>query len=187
MRDATQDLERARAGDRAAFDRLAQEVWPALYRLCLNFLKQPQDAQDLAQETLLRAWLRLYQYRGDAAFATWVLTIGANLCRNAMRRPAVAPLMIDLPDIQPGPEHQALARDDLRQLQAALDILRAAERTALLLVAQEGISYEDAAHILKLPVGTVKTHVHRARQAIRAHLKNSAATGGAPHAARPHG
>ena len=184
--NAIPDAERARAGDRAAFDRLAQEVWPALYRLCLSFLREPQDAQDIAQESLLRAWLHLPQFRGDASFSTWVLTIGANLCRNARKRPQRAvPLGDGLSSTEASPERQVMARDDIRWLQAALDRLRPVERSALLLVTQEGVPYDEAARILDLPVGTVKTHVHRARKALRASLQNVEPDGGAHRAAHP--
>lgn len=170
-------MERAQNGDREAFGRLAEEVWPRLYRLALSFLKDHQAAEDIAQETLIRAWKSLPSFRGDASFQTWVLTIGANLSKNRLKRSREAPgndtHFDQMESHEALPDLELLQKDEMDHLKRCLLTLRPVERASVEMVIRDELSYPEAARILNLPVGTVKTHVHRARQKLKEMLSES--------------
>jgi len=128
-------------------------------------------ADDLAQETFLKAWRKLGTYRGGARFSTWLFGIAFNEFRSAARsRKELA--LDDLPD--PPPELQTAAADlnsHLRlDLTEALKQLNSGERAAILLCCQNGLSHEEAARILDCPLGTVKTNILRGKEKLRRYL-----------------
>ena len=155
----------ARAGDAGAFEELVRPLWPRAYRLALHFLEDPGLAEDIAQEAMTRAWLRLGQLREDAAFQGWLLRIVANLARNALGRRREMPVEhVPLAGAcAPGPEAGIAAAEQRERVLAALSALRPSERLAVELVLRDELSYREAAGILGVPTGSVKTLVHRAR------------------------
>ncbi len=163
--------KQAQAGDDDAFQRLAMEVWPRLYRLAYRFLGDAGEAEDVAQEALLLAWARLSAFRGESQFSTWVLAIGLNVARNSRRRKSLrlllAPEPPALPDSRPSPEDTALERERLARLECALSGLPPLWRVALECVAVQEMSYEDTARVLQVRVSTVRNWIHRARVQIR--------------------
>jgi RNA polymerase sigma factor (sigma-70 family) len=126
-------------------------------------------ADDLAQETFLKAWNKLKTFRGEARFSTWLFGIAYNEFRGEARKRKE--LALDELEDLPEAEETAPADADLRMdLTAALNTLSSAERAAVVLCCQNGLSHEEAAQILQNPLGTVKTNVLRGREKLRRKL-----------------
>lgn len=128
-------------------------------------------ADDLAQETFLKAWHKLHTYRGSSRFSTWLFGVAYNEFRGAARQRREVALS-DLPAppaelAQPGSAAGSHLRLDLT---AALDLLNSHERAVLVLCCQNGLSHEEAAQVLDCPLGTVKTNVLRGKEKLRRHL-----------------
>lgn len=148
-------------------------------RFLLRHTQQSDDAQDLAQETFVQAYLKLPAWRGDARFSTWLLGVALNLARNhANRSPRLRHAHVELDDEIRGRDlvdtHdpcQALA-DSARHaaMQAAINALPAELREPLVLVAIEGLAYDETALLLGIPAGTLKSRLNRARRRLRATL-----------------
>ena len=128
-------------------------------------------ADDLAQETFLKAWQRLRTFRGDARFSTWLFGIAYNEFRMASRRRKDLALE-DMGETPLEPEEASAARDSgLRMdLAEALNYLNASERAAVILCCQNGLSHEEAALVLDCPLGTVKTNIQRGKEKLRKRL-----------------
>ncbi len=179
-------VARARAGDEQAFADLVRPDWPRLYRLCLRFVQDPGRAEDLAQEALTRAWLRLPQLRDGAAFTPWLLQTAANLAKNELRRRREEPVP-DQAFAYSAAEGDAssglLLGEQRRRIEWALARLPAMQRVAVEFVLRDEIPYREAAGMLGVPVGTLKTLVHRGRARLRAALSDEPqrAKGGAVH------
>ncbi|MHB1980761.1 MAG: RNA polymerase sigma factor [Sulfobacillus sp.] len=173
MRCSPRLVERAKQGDDQAFSALIEPLWPALYRLCYRFVLDRGQAQDLAQDALTRAWLRLPQLRQDEQFASWLLAIATNLAKNQLcrhREVPVADLLADCPAVGTELDRGLLNQEYVIRLGAALATLPPMQRVAVQLVLQDGLPYRQAAAILDHPVGTVKTWVHRGRHRLKAQL-----------------
>jgi RNA polymerase sigma-70 factor, ECF subfamily len=176
-------LERCRAGDTHAFRTLVERHHASALRLAFRIVRSERDAEEVAQDAFVRAWLGLREFRGDAAFTTWLYRI---VVRRALDRAAQLrnrnAREADLEDAgeaakglgadpgspggnDPG-EAESRARD-ARLLARLLDALPEAQRAAIALFYYEDLSVEEAARILEMPVGTVKTHLSRARAALR--------------------
>lgn len=173
-------IRRAQAGDTEAFGWLVLEHQRFVYHLALRVLRNPQEAEDVAQEAFVRAWLALPHFRGQARFGTWLYRIVANLCYNrlpGLRRDlsAVGEAQIgDLPDESPaGAEAAAVVEDRERHafLHAAIERLPASYQLLITLRFQQGLAYEEIAGIAGLPLGTVKTGLFRARARLREALR----------------
>lgn len=127
-------------------------------------------ADDLAQETFLKAWRKLESFRGQAAFATWLFGIALNEYRSAARRPREV-LGADRDEDSRVEETSPAVESDLRlDLEDALKSLEVDERAAIVLCCQHGLSHEEATRVLQCPLGTVKTHILRAREKLRKKL-----------------
>ena len=130
-------------------------------------------ADDLAQETFLKAWQKLHTYRGGARFSTWLFSIAFNEFRMvARRRTELAWTLADPGDFSEPPEPSAPACDRhlAMDLTAALQLLTTPERAAVVLCCQNGLSHEEAARVLDCPMGTVKTNILRGREKLRRQL-----------------
>lgn len=178
-------VARARAGDPAAFEELVRPLWPRAYRVALHFLGDPGLAEDAAQESMTRAWLRMGQLREPAAFHGWLLRIVANLARNELGRVREMPLdhLPESLDAGPQPDEGLTAQEQRLRIETALAGLRPVERLSVDLVLRDELTYREAAGILGIPVGSVKTHVHRARAKLQEALADERPTleGGALH------
>ena len=126
-------------------------------------------ADDLAQETFLKAWQKLQTYRGCAKFSTWLFGIAFNEFRMAgRRRKELALEEVDEPPLETEEPAAAARNHHLRlDLTEALKLLNSRERAAVVLCCQNGLSHEEAAEVLDCPLGTVKTHVLRGREKLR--------------------
>jgi len=130
-------------------------------------------ADDLAQETFVKAWRKLESFRGQAAFATWLFGIALNEYRSAARRPREV-LEADREEHSHLEATCAAVESDLRlDLEEALKSLETDERAAVVLCCQHGLSHEEATRVMQCPLGTVKTHILRAREKLRKKLSGA--------------
>lgn len=151
---------------------LVDQFGSLVFGVCLRMLSHRQDAEDVAQETFLRVFRSLERWDETREFRPWLLAIAANRCRTWLsnrRRTAVAvDFMDELPDRTPSTE----AADNLaEELRLALSGVREEYRKAFLLFHENELSYLEIAEVLGVPLGTVKTWVHRARRDIVEHLR----------------
>ncbi|MDY0748450.1 RNA polymerase sigma factor [Paucibacter sp. R3-3] len=157
-------------GDRGAFEQLLRRH-QGMVRAQLRRLLQGNDAlaDDLAQETFLTAWRKLDQFRGDARFSTWLYRIAYTCFIDTVRRsPALPcePMEQDLERLPAPPQHVDLRLDVERAMRKLSD----AEQAVLLHCVQLGLSHDEAAYVLAMPLGTVKTHALRGKAKLRAWL-----------------
>ncbi|HEY0076368.1 MAG TPA: sigma-70 family RNA polymerase sigma factor [Abditibacteriaceae bacterium] len=176
-------LERCRAGDLEAFDDLMARHQNRVFSLCLWLLRDHDAASDAAQETFIRAFRAIGNFRGECAVSTWLHRIAVNVAGDSAtrRKRAAKPLSELETDDSPAPEAVAplrenpletLARNERQQaVRKALDELSEHHRTVLVLFDIQGHSYEDIAQVLELPIGTVKSRLNRARAALRERLE----------------
>ena len=191
-RDVDQKLvERAQAGDKRAFDLLVTKYQRKLGRLLSRFIRDPAEVEDVAQEAFVKAYRALPSFRGDSAFYTWLYRIGINTAKNylvAMGRRAPTTTEFDsdeaesfedgdqLRDINT-PENVLASKEIAATVQAAMEDLPEDLRTAIELREIEGLSYEEIANIMNCPIGTVRSRIFRAREAIAAKLRPLLDTG----------
>ncbi|MBS0469555.1 MAG: RNA polymerase sigma factor [Proteobacteria bacterium] len=154
-------------GDRRAFEQLMRRhqgmIRAQLRRLANGDMAR---ADDLAQETFLTVWRKLHQYRGDARFSTWLYRVAYTCFLQARRKNSWAEVTAPEPDRTP---HAAAAELRL-DVERAMRQLSEAERTVLLHCVQMGLSQSDAAYVLDMPLGTVKSHMTRGKEKLRASL-----------------
>lgn len=169
-------MARARNGDQRAFEQLVERHAPQVYSLGYRVLGSPAEAEDVAQEAFLRAWLALPNFRGDARFGTWLYRIVANLCYNRMPSLRRGMLDLDLEAIEEQPvdgklvDADLLATDLQGAIDRAMDALPESHRLLLTLRHLQKMSYEEIATATGLPMGTVKIGLHRARGRLRRQL-----------------
>jgi len=158
-------VQRSLAGDQTAMLALVDRYQSPVFGLCLRMLGQRQDAEDMAQETFVRAFRSLRQWDSQREFLPWLLAIAGNRCRTClgqrMRRPSTTQLVEQVPDRQPDGKP---ARHLAEELQRAMGRLREEYRLAFKLFHEEELSYAEIGAALDCPLGTVKTWVHRARR-----------------------
>jgi RNA polymerase sigma-70 factor (ECF subfamily) len=178
-------VRRVQAGERAAYDLLVLKYQHKVVKLVMRYLRNPADAEDVAQEAFIKAYRALPQFRGDSAFYTWLYRIAINTAKNALVSRERNPVGYELdahasdegsevsswlrdPDT---PEGLALS-DEIRDIvQAAIGRLPEDLRAAIVLRELEGLSYEEIALTMNCPVGTVRSRIFRAREAIDGRLR----------------
>jgi len=176
-------LSRYKQGDQGAFRALVERYAPSIYNLAYRFLRDPMEAENVTQETFLRVVMALPRIRLNVPFKPYLFRIAINLCHDLARRkhPTLfsdldahhnttsETLTDDTPDVW-----ERLADAELAErVQTALNDLPAPYQTVLLLRYSEGFSYEEIAQTLGLPLNTVRTHLRRAKQRLRAHLEST--------------
>ncbi|MBL8436247.1 RNA polymerase sigma factor RpoE [Zoogloea sp.] len=185
-REVDQQLvERVQRGDKQAFGLLVAKYQRKLARLLSRLIRDPAEVEDVAQETFIKAYRALPSFRGDSAFYTWLYRIGINTAKNFLvsqgRR---APTTTDfdseeaetfedgdqLRDINT-PERLMMTRQIGDTVNAAMEALPEELKTAIVLREIEGLSYEEIATIMDCPIGTVRSRIFRAREAISEKLK----------------
>ena len=174
-------LERARHGDRDAFAALVTRHQDELYTMALRLLGTPSDAADVVQETFLRAYVKLPELRG-ATVRAWLFRVALNCSHDVQRRVIRKPAdpleddagnIIDLPDPGLGPEGSALAKERMTVVRDALQKLPADFRAAVILRDVNELSYDEMSDALRIPIGTVKSRLSRARTMLAASLRTS--------------
>ncbi len=177
-------VRRARAGDKLAFGALVEQHRGMLIRIAVGMIGDYEIAQELAQETILQAYLSLRHLRDDALFRSWLYGIGVNVCRNYLRVRKAALLSLedlmggmvyDGPlDPQPSVEEIVETRELHQRLLQAIDALTPADREAVLLFYYEGLSVREAAVMLAISPGALRVRLHKARSHLRKQLQTSA-------------
>jgi len=178
--DSDKDLvERVKNGEKAAFDLLVLKYQSRIVNLVSRFVRNPTDALDVTQEAFIKAYRALPNFRGESAFYTWMYRIAVNTAKNYLavqsRRPAESDQSIeDIEQIdgndalkeQATPEHMLLTDEIQRTVVEAIENLPDDLRTAITLREVEGLSYEEIAAVMECPIGTVRSRIFRAREAI---------------------
>ncbi len=185
-REVDQQLvARVQRGDQQAFGLLVSKYQRKLLRLLSRFIRDPTEVEDVAQETFIKAYRALPAFRGDSAFYTWLYRIGVNTAKNylvAQGRRASTTTEYDSEDAESFDQSEQLRDNNTpeRLLQskqvgetvnAAMDALPEELRTAIMLREIEGLSYEEIANIMECPIGTVRSRIFRAREAIAEKLR----------------
>ncbi|KAB7627552.1 RNA polymerase sigma factor RpoE [Alkalilimnicola sp. S0819] len=177
-------VKRVQAGDKKAFDVLVQKYQHKLVKLIMRYVHDPSEALDVAQEAFIKAYRALPRFRGDSSFYTWLYRIGINTAKNHLVAQGRRPPESDI-DAQDAEQYdiesrlkdydtpEALAhRDEIEQtVNDALAALPDDLRTAIILRELEGMSYADIAQAMDCPVGTVRSRIFRAREAIDKRLQ----------------
>jgi RNA polymerase sigma-70 factor (ECF subfamily) len=174
-------VERAQRGDRHAFDLLVLKYQQKIVNLVMRYVRDPTEALDVSQEAFIKAYRALPRFRGDSAFYTWLYRIAINTSKNYLESHQRKPVEYNLDAQDPRyAERHAQLRDDetpegiamQEQLRGTLEQTIAALpeelRTAILLREIEGLSYEEIATAMECPVGTVRSRIFRAREALDA-------------------
>ena len=179
-KDTDQELvRRVKRGDRVAFDLLFSRYQHKILNLIGRYIRNPEEVEDVAQEAFIKAFRALPRFRGDSAFYTWLYRIAINTAKNHLvarsRRPPGQDVDIDDAQSMDGADQlrqgespeAALARDELSNvIDGAISQLPEDLRSAVTLREFDGLSYEQIAEIMDCPVGTVRSRIFRAREAI---------------------
>jgi RNA polymerase sigma-70 factor, ECF subfamily len=172
------DLElarRARSGDAAAFDELVRRFHRPVHRFCWRLVRST-DADDLAQDTFVRALVHFERFDPERPVLPWLIAIARRLCLDLLRRRKVMISVEAIPvssSPAKGPEGEASLREQLSHLERALADLDEGPRDAILLFHIEEMSYRDIAAALEVPMGTVMTWLHRGRAQLRKALERA--------------
>ena len=180
-------VERANAGDQRAFGLLVLKYQRRVQRLIARMVRDVDLVDDIAQETFIRAYRALHQFRGDAQFYTWLYRIAVNTAKKALlqlkRDPTVSESFLSKDEddetswleeeqiAEATPETELAAKEIAEAVNAALASLPEDLRQAITLREIEGLSYEDIALAMDCPIGTVRSRIFRAREAISAKVK----------------
>ncbi len=162
-------LAQAVKGNAEAFTNLVELYQRPVFNLCYRMLGDPDEAEDAAQETFLRAYNGLKRYDNQRAFSTWLLSIAAHYCIDQMRRRHFTLLSMDTlphldpPDMSPGPETALSQGEEQQRVRVLLGSLNPVDRAAVVMRYWYELSYEEIAESLKLTVSAVKSRLHRAR------------------------
>ena len=192
-REVDQQLvERVQQGDKRAFDLLVVKYQRKLDRLLSQLVRDPAEVEDIAQETFIKAYRALPSFRGDSAFYTWLYRIGINTAKNFLvsqgRKVPTIEGNFDNEDAEnfeeaakykevSTPESELMSKQVAQTVNKTLDSLPEELRTAIILREIEGLSYEDIASMMGCPIGTVRSRIFRAREAIAEKLRPLLGTG----------
>ncbi len=174
MREGERDEELVRrylAGDVQAFGTLVERHERRVYNLALRMTGREEDAKDATQDAFLSALRKLKGFRGEAAFTTWMHRVTVNACYDLLRKRQRAPLLHEREDDGP-PRPEPAAPDHAEAVELSIDVRHALLsvpedfRAVLILCDVQDLAYEDAAAALEIPIGTVKSRLHRGRVAL---------------------
>ncbi len=179
-------VQRVQRGDKGAFDVLVLKYQHKVVKLVMRYVRNPAEAEDVAQEAFIKAYRALPKFRGDSAFYTWLYRIAINTAKNAAASRGRSPIQYELDRGDGEESHEVQARmkdmatpealamtEEIRStVNAAIEALPEDLRTAIVLRELEGLSYEEIAATMECPVGTVRSRIFRAREAIDARLKD---------------
>ncbi len=172
-------VKRVQKGDKGAFDLLVLKYQHKIVNLVMRYVRDPELALDITQEAFIKAYRALPRFRGDSAFYTWMYRIAVNTAKNHLAAQRRRPMNVEL-DLQDPeqydlhaklketdtPEGVALSNELKELVERAIAALPEDLRTAIILRELEGMSYEEIAQTMECPVGTVRSRIFRARDAI---------------------
>lgn len=178
-------VQQVQAGDQAVFGLIVRKYQQRLYKLICRYIRDPMEAQDLTQETFIKAYKGLANFRGESALYTWLYRIAVNTAKNHLvSQSRRAQADVDIQDAEQydstatnsakewaTPERQLLTQEIQQVIFQTLEALPDDLRSALTLREFDGLSYEEIAHIMDCPIGTVRSRIFRAREAIDNALK----------------
>jgi RNA polymerase sigma-70 factor, ECF subfamily len=178
-------VARAQGGDKRAFELLVEKYQRKLARLLSRFIRDPAEVEDVTQEAFIKAYRALPAFRGDSAFYTWLYRIGINTAKNylmAMGRRAPTSTEVEAEDAEGfeegeqlrdinTPESVLLSKEIAETVNATIESLPDELRRAIQMREIEGMSYEDIAQAMDCPIGTVRSRIFRAREAIAEQLR----------------
>lgn len=185
-REVDQQLvERAQKGDKHAFELLVAKYQRRLGRLISRFVRDSAEVEDVTQEAFIKAYRALPGFRGESAFYTWLYRIGINTAKNyllALGRRAPTTTQFDAEESEEfedaallhevsTPENELMSKQVVEVVNSSLQQLPDDLRTALTLREIEGLSYEEIAEVMNCPIGTVRSRIFRAREAIATNLR----------------
>lgn len=185
MKDPENIIARARRGDAGAFEQLVETYREQVYRIALRMCGNAADADEAAQEAFLAAWKGLPNFRGDSQFSTWLYQLTTHAAIDLMRREKRQIATEDItevsaPDPAPGPQQQAERRETQEAVRDAILQLTPEYRQIVVLRFLEDLSYEEIGAALKLPSGTVKSRLNRAKAQLKDILSKSGNLFGSP-------
>ncbi|MGH7388667.1 MAG: RNA polymerase sigma factor [Candidatus Rokuibacteriota bacterium] len=176
-------VERSRNGDVAAFEPLVEKYRERVWRLAYNYLRDREEAWDVAQEAFVRAWQALPSFRGQSAFYTWLFRIVVNVATDRARQRAARGRAFGteavpeeewervMADQEAGPEDVAVRTEQRERIRRGLEALPEHHRAIIMLSDLEGLSYREIAEVLQIPMGTVMSRLHNARKRLREVLR----------------
>ncbi|MBX7164911.1 MAG: sigma-70 family RNA polymerase sigma factor [Pirellulales bacterium] len=179
MNDDAQLIAEALRGRSDAFGRLVERYQDRLYNTLVHLVGSAEDARDVAQDAFVQAFVKLETFRQNSQFYTWLYRIAFNLAMTRRRRPGVVTSIeqvrdaagIEPVDDCPAPSERIEGRERDAQVREALARLSEEHRTVIVLREIDGLDYEAIAEVLEVPVGTVRSRLHRARLELRDQLK----------------
>ncbi len=181
-------VDRFRQGDQSAFEQMVSRYWGRIYAMVHQLLRNPEDAEEVTQDTFIRAHRGLVNFRGESAFSTWLYQIATNLARNRYwywwRRRRDKTVSFDQPiggdnettlaEVIPAeletPEDATITQEFVNRIAECMTKLIPKHREILVLRNVKNLSYEEIAEILQISVGTVKSRIARARESLRAKM-----------------
>ncbi len=166
-------------GDVSAFGQLVSRYQDRLYNSMVQILRSESDAEDVVQDAFVLAFTKLDSFKGNSRLYTWLYRIAYNVAINMMRRRRNAVSLdtradqseFPLPDSGPSPEDRLDRQESIDQLRIAMNKLSVEHRSILVLREMDGLEYESISEILDLPIGTVRSRLHRARNQLKEHLE----------------
>jgi RNA polymerase sigma-70 factor (ECF subfamily) len=177
-------VARVQKGDKTAFDLLARKYQHKLAKLIARYVRDRREVEDVTQEALIKAYRAIGGFRGESAFYTWLYRIAVNTAKNYLesqgRRPPGSDVEIDGAELiesgeslrdQATPERQMLTDEIANTVHRVIEHLPPDLRTAITLREIEGLSYEEIAEVMDCPIGTVRSRIFRAREAIDLELR----------------
>jgi RNA polymerase sigma-70 factor, ECF subfamily len=175
-------IDRFKGGDQAAFEELILKYEDRIYNLCRLILGNSHDAQDMAQETFLKAYQKLKDFKPEASLYTWLYRIAVTTCLDYKKKPFFESLfrksgedeeyILEPVSEEPSPEKLYESKQLWLALRKSLGKLSLKLKTVIILKEIEGLSYEDIAEVLDVSIGTVKSRISRARDELKVLLKN---------------
>ena len=167
-------IEKVKNGNEGAFNFLMNKYYPRVYASLLSFTKSKEDSEDIAQQTFLKVWQQISTFRGDSAFFTWVYRIAINLAKNYVASSSYKKQRMNT-SIEDGEieirsyedsELSLIHEESMNQIQNFINTLPESLKTAFTLRENDGLSYEEISKITETPIGTVRSRIFRAREAV---------------------
>lgn len=169
VQDEVSLLRASLAGETEAWGEIVVRYKDAVFGLCLGFLRNRADAEDITHDAFIRAYVNLRRYKLDKKFSTWLFTVTSNLCRNRLRYRRYHPVVSPPDQVSGGndPAHIVAREDRSAAVRAAIDRLPASYRSPIVLRYYNELAYKEIAEILSLPEGTIKTRIHRGKMLLK--------------------